>query len=260
VSRDVLVAALALGRRGMRIHPCVPSAKVPLLEDWPSRATLDHRTIESWWRRWPGANVGIATGGTMRLLAVDIDPDAGGEAGLAALEREHGAPPATVEVVTPRGGRHLYLIVPDGRPMPGNSVGRLAPGIDTRGDGGYVLAPPSVVAGRRYSWSVDSANRVAMAPCWLLDRLAQGCGNGEATPPEQWLQLVTSGVEQGARNQSVARLAGLLFRRLAAPKLVAELIACFNAVKCQPPLGAEELRRTLDSIAAREMRRRGLTP
>jgi hypothetical protein len=221
-------------------------------------ATLDPRTIESWWRRWPKANVAIATGGNIRLLVVDVDPEAGGEASFAQLERNHGTLPATAEVVTPRGGRHLYLIVPAGRPMPGNSAGKIGHGVDTRGQGGYVLAPPSTVDGRAYSWSVDSGDRIAEAPDWLLDLLDRGGGNGQATPPEEWLVLVTSGVDEGARNHSIARLAGLLFRRLPDPTLAAELVACWNAIKCRPPLGAEELKRTLDSIAKREMTRRGL--
>jgi hypothetical protein len=252
--------ALGYARRGLRIHPCVPGQKTPLLEDWPNRATLDPRTIESWWRRWPEANIGIAGGGEARLLVIDIDPDAGGEAAFTDLERAHGPLPSSVEAVTPRGGRHLYFLVPNGRAMPGNSAGKLGDGIDTRGRGGYVLAPPSSVNGRSYVWSVDSGDRIAEAPTWILDLLEQSGGNGHTTPPEEWLKLVTAGVAEGARNQTIARIAGLLFRRLPDPALAAELVACWNRVKCRPPLGAEELKRTVDSIAAKEMRRRGLKP
>jgi hypothetical protein len=259
MSADPVRAALAYARRGLRVHPVVPGEKLPLLEDWPNRATLDPTTITSWWRRWPNANIGIATGGEARLLAIDVDPDAGGEASFAKLEREHGSIAPTVEVVTPRGGRHLYLLVPGARPMPGNSAGKLGHGIDTRGQGGYVLAPPSVVNGRAYTWSVDSGDRISEAPAWLLDRLERAGTNGQATPPDEWQAIALEGVDHGARNQTIARVAGLLFRRLPDPILVAELVACFNAVKCRPPLGAEELKRTIDSIAAAEMRRRALS-
>ena len=72
--------------------------------------------------------------------------------------------------------------------------------------------------------------------------------------PRNGIELVTSGVDEGARNHAIARIAGLLFRRSArAETVAAELVACFNAVKCRPPLGAEELKRTIDSIAAKEM-------
>jgi Bifunctional DNA primase/polymerase, N-terminal/Primase C terminal 1 (PriCT-1) len=263
ICRTSPIKPLGYARRGFRVHPCRPDAKLPLLEDWPNRATLDPRTIKSWWRKWPEANVAIATGGAIRLLVIDVDPDAGGEASLRALEREYGALPATVECITPRGGRHIYLIVPSGRPMPGNSAGKLGEGIDTRGRGGYVIAPPSTVNGRPYAWSVDSGDRIADAPAWLFELLERSGANGQATPPEEWLALVTAGVDEGARNQTIARVAGLLFRRLVRSKpeevtLACELVACFNFTKCRPPLGAEELKRTLDSIAAKEMQRRGL--
>jgi hypothetical protein len=254
---DLARAAIGYARRGLRVHPVAADRKVALLEDWPNRATLDPTTIASWWRRWPTANVAIATGGAARILVVDVDPDAGGEASMAALEGAHSPMPATAEVVTPRGGRHLYLIVPSGRPMLGNSAGKLGRGIDTRGQGGYVLAPPSTVNGRHYTWSVDSGDRIAEAPPWLLDRLDQA-GNGNATPPEEWQGIALAGVDEGQRNQTIAKIAGLLLRRLPDPILAAELVACFNAVKCRPPLDSAELKRTLDSIAAREMKRRKL--
>jgi hypothetical protein len=255
---DLARAALAYARRGLRVHPCVHGQKLPLLKDWSTRATHDPRTVEWWWRRYSSANVAIATGGAMRLLVIDVDPDAGGEASLTALEREHGAVPATVESVTPRGGRHVYLIVPGARTIPGNSAGKLGQGLDTRGRGGYVVAPPSTVGGRLYRWSIDSADHISPAPAWLLDLLHQGGGNGHATPREEWQEIALRGVDAGARNQTIARIAGLLFRRLPDPIVAAELVACFNAVKCRPPLDSAELKLTLDSIAAREMKRRGL--
>jgi Bifunctional DNA primase/polymerase, N-terminal/Primase C terminal 1 (PriCT-1)/Histidine kinase-, DNA gyrase B-, and HSP90-like ATPase len=273
-------AALALARRGAPVLPlwwtgdageCAcgstdadhKAGKHPigaLVPHGVKDASLDPRTIESWWRRKPNANIGIATGGAMRLLVLDEDPDAGGAASLADLEREHGSLPATVEAVTPRGGRHVYLIVPTGRPLPTISAGKLGPGLDTRCAGGYVAAPPSKIGARTYSWSVDSADRFATAPAWLLERLAQGGGNGKATPPETWARLM-QGVDAGARNDSIARLAGLLFRRLRASEAetAAALILAFNEARCHPPLPVEEVQRILDSIAAAEMRRRGLT-
>ena len=143
--------------------------------------------------------------------------------------------------------------------MPRNTAGTLGKGIDTRGQGGYVLAPPSTVAGRPYTWSVNSGDRIAEAPGWLLDRLDHAGTSGHVTPPEEWQQIAFQGVDAGARNQTIARVAGLLFRRLPDPTIAAELVACFNHVKCRPPLEAAELKRTLDSIAAREMKRRGLS-
>jgi hypothetical protein len=274
-------AAHALARQGLPVLPlwwtlpngmcacspdpsqCKKPGKHPLgrlVHHGVKDATLDPRTIANWWRRAPEANIGIACGGAMSLLVVDVDPDTGGEASLAALEHEHGPLPATVEAVTPRGGRHIYLLVPSGRPLPTIGARRLGAGLDHRCQGGHVAAPPSMIAGKPYAWSVDGTRHFAEAPGWLLDRLARPAAKGHATPPEEWLELVTAGVDEGARNHAVARLAGLLFRRLPEPTLAAELLACWNQVKCRPPLDAAELKRTLDSIADREIKRRGLLP
>ncbi len=106
------------------------------------------------------------------LLVLDIDGEAGADA-LHDLEREHGELPATVEALTGGGGRHVYFRHP-GEPI-GNTAGKLGAGIDTRGDGGYVVGPPSPhPSGRRYQWSVDGHPddvEIAPAPDWLLEAL-----------------------------------------------------------------------------------------
>jgi hypothetical protein len=282
MSAELVRAALGYARRGLPVLPlwwtdnlaercacgaapgeCKPG-KHPLgdlVHHGVKDATLDQRTIVNWWRRCPPANIGIACGRAFRLLVVDVDPDGGGDASLVDLERAHGPLPHTIEATTPRGGRHLHMIVPAGRPLPTISAGKLGPGLDHRCQGGYVAAPPSAIFGKPYTWFVPDARRFAEAPGWLLERLGRsGSGNGDATPPEEWLKLVTAGVDEGARNHTIARIAGLLFRRLRATEaeLAAELVACWNATRCRPALEAHELKRTLDSIAAAEMRRRGL--
>ena len=85
---------------------------------------------------------------------LDIDGD-DGEASLRKLEAEHGALPDSVESITGKG-RHVWFRI-NGSPIR-NSASTIAPGIDVRGDGGYVLAPPSIhPSGKAYAWSVDCA-------------------------------------------------------------------------------------------------------
>ena len=279
---SALEAARALARRGLPVLPCwytdaagrcacgappgdnCKPGKHPLGRLVPKgvkNASIDRSTIESWWRRWPSANVAIATGGEPSgcwWSTSTRTPAA--RRRWPSSRREHGALPATVEVITPRGGRHLYFIVPSGRPMPGNSAGKLGarhryarPGRATS------CAPPSTVGGRPYAWSVDSGDRIAEAPAWLLDLPGARAAATAKRPPRGVAEARDSRAStHGARNQTIARIAGLLFRRLPDPTLAAELVACFNDVKCRPPLEAAELKRTLDSIAAREMQRRGL--
>jgi putative DNA primase/helicase len=261
---SALTIARALGA-DLPVHPVRPRGKVPILKDWPNRASTDPERIKAWWRRWPRANVGIACGGKARLLVLDVDPSAGGVESVRALKREHGEFPRTLQASTARDGRHLYFFVPAGREMPGNSAGLLGLGIDTRGQGGQVVAPPSTVLqtlpdGRRHFGSYRWLNRdegawIQPAPDWLLDRL-QEPASGRGTTPAQWLELATAGIDHGARNNAVTALAGLLFRRMPREaETAAALIACFNEVRCRPPLGAAELAGILNSIADRERRR-----
>ena len=161
----MIQTALALAARGFHIFPCRPRDKRPATANGLKDATTDPDIIQAWWQQQPDNNIAIATGAASGIFVVDVDGlDA--EATLRRLEAEHGALPATVEVITARG-RHVYFKWPQ-EPVR-NSAGKIGAHIDIRGDGGYVLCPPSIhPSGRRYSWSVDSADHIAEAPGWLL--------------------------------------------------------------------------------------------
>lgn len=194
------------------------------------------------------------------MLIVDIDPQHGGENSLAALVSQHGQLPDTLQARTPSGGRHLYFNIPLDVPMLGNTTGKLGPGIDTRGAGGNAIAPPSVVAGRQYRWrNRQKGAWIHPAPAWLIALLDADDGN-RAASPQEWLDLAISGVDEGQRNTVIARLAGKLLRYLPAKDALfaAELLACWNQVRCRPPLTHAELATILNSIATAEMQRRQL--
>jgi hypothetical protein len=125
---SVLDAALKAAQLGWHVFPVEPRGKRPLVK-WRDESTTDPVRLTSWWEAWPDANIGIDTGKS-DLLVVDVDP--GGQLPFEL--------PATLEVTTGRG-RHLYYAGHDGI---GNSASKLAPNVDTRGDGGYVLGPGSV--------------------------------------------------------------------------------------------------------------------
>jgi hypothetical protein len=254
--------ALALARRGLFVFPCWPRSKEPATSKGCKEATVDADLVEHWWRREPGSNIGVATGKQSGIFVLDVDGE-DAEVELKKLEDKHGALPATVEAITGKG-RHLYFSWPD--LLVRNSAGKIAAGLDVRGEGGYVLAPPSIhPSGRAYAWSVDSAREFAPAPPWLL-AMANGDRNGgngldgrngTATPPEMWRDLVRNGVEEGARNDSIARLAGHLLRNRVGPFVVLELLQAWNATHCRPPLDAAEIERTVNSICGLERKRRG---
>jgi hypothetical protein len=245
---------LALAARGLKVFPCRPRDKLPATEHGCKDATTDPDMIRRWWRAEPQCNVAIATGALSGIFVVDVDGlDA--EFELRRLEAEHGALPPTVEVIT-GNGRHAYFKMP-ATPLR-NSASKIAPHVDVRGDGGYVIAPPSIhPSGRAYAWSVDCASAIAAAPDWLLARIAEPERNGAPTPPSEWRALVAAGVDEGARNCTIAKLSGHLLRRFLDPFVVLDLMQCWNAVRCRPPLPDADVTRIVDSICSKELRRRG---
>ncbi|MGH9155202.1 MAG: bifunctional DNA primase/polymerase [Acidimicrobiales bacterium] len=152
---------------------CASVGKHPRTRRGLHEASTDRTTVERWWRAWPRANVAIRTGslepGAEGLVVVDIDPRHGGDASLDELVAVHGGLPETAVVRTGGQGRHLYFAHP-GCAVRNSAGTRLGAGLDVRGDGGYVIAPPSVHAnGRAYEWR--SLASPAPLPEWLLDRL-----------------------------------------------------------------------------------------
>ena len=248
--------ALRLAERGLAVFPCRPRDKRPATANGLKDATTDPSAIRQWWQQDPQFNIAVATGAMSKIFVTDIDSlDA--EMELRKLEAEHGELPPTVESITARG-RHLFFQWPDQSVR--NSAGKIAPGIDVRGDGGYVLVPPSMhPSGRRYCWSVDSASAFAAAPDWLLEKAAAvanggGAGSG-ATPPAAWRELV-KGVAEGARDCSTAKLAGYLLRHHIDPFVTLKLLQDWNAMSCAPPLPENNITRIVDSIAGKELKRR----
>ena len=175
---NALNAALAYAKLGIRVFPIGHKTKVPLIEAWPDLATTDTDTITGWWNKtFKGAGIGIATGKSAKGLffVLDVD-DKDGKSGsdvLHDLETDHGKLPDTVTVLTPTGGRHLYFMT--NVEIRNDAGKRLGQGLDIRGNGGYVCAPPSTHPnGKTYAFEHGSAIgdiKPADAPDWLIKRL-----------------------------------------------------------------------------------------
>lgn len=166
-------AALSYARRSIPVFPCQPGGKRPLTYNGFWEATTDPCRIKAWWRRWPSANIGITTGKKSGLLVLDVDPRGGGPESLAVLEGQSGTVPHTARSRTGGGGVHVFFRYPP-REEVRNSAGWLGPGLDVRGEGGYVVVPPSKTQ-RPYEWIDKSPLAEAM---WLLKCLSE---NGEKT-------------------------------------------------------------------------------
>jgi putative DNA primase/helicase len=156
-----LQAALAYASRGWPVFPCNRENKQPLTEHGVKDATIDPDVIAGWWKRWPDAMIALACGRAAGVFVLDLDVEGDSDGSkLAALsgqlEEALGAPlPITWTVITPRGGRHYYFAMPAETPI-GNRAGLLGKGshIDVRGDGGYVILPPSARPdGKAYAWA-----------------------------------------------------------------------------------------------------------
>jgi hypothetical protein len=235
----MLTAALDHALRGWRVFPV--AGKVPRIAAWPTQATTDEAIVRRWWQTWLTADIGIATGGG--LLVLDVDPRHGGDASLAELERRHGPLPDTPRALTGGGGVHLYFAVDQ---TIGNRAG-LVPGIDLRGEGGFVVAPPSKHAsGRGYAWELGASPDdvpLAPAPRWLLKQLAEGAVD----------RLRVDGVplviHQGERNHRLHQLGCLLRRYGLQERAIVGCLDVINREHATPPLDPEEVARIATSAA-----------
>lgn len=160
-------------------------------------ATRDPEIVTNWWRLAPHANIGIPTGALSGLVALDVDTRKYGDDSLFELTQRYGALPFTVMALTGGGGFHYLFAHPGSYLKIRNSVENLGSGLDVRGDGGYIIVPPSSHAsGRRYEWELSCHPKdipLAPIPGWLLDRIVDtprpatpppGEGTGQLYPSE----------------------------------------------------------------------------
>lgn len=170
---SLLDAALYYARLGWPVFPCAPRGKRPLTPHGCRDGSTDEATIRAWWQRWPEANIGMLCGakGGVSVLDVDVERDDAGQviedgwASLRKLEDEHGELPRTVKSRTPRGGAH-FIFRADPPPACKNDFRK---GIDVRGDGYYIIMPPSIHPnGGVYAWDVSPEDmQPAELPDWL---------------------------------------------------------------------------------------------
>jgi hypothetical protein len=236
----MLRAALRYASMGFSVFPCEPRGKEPRTRHGCKDATREPDQIRKWWTRCPESNVAIATGAISGMLVLDIDPRHGGDDSLATLEASFGKLPGTPTVLTGGGGLHIYFRHP-GIEIP-NSAGRISPGIDVRGDGGYVIAPPSVHdSGNLYHWEVSSRIdelTIADAPQGLLDLVLAPARNGNSAKGFE----PTAEFKDGARNDFLYRSARSFHAKFKSTE--AEILAMldgFNESRCKPPVSGDEL-------------------
>lgn len=148
-------AARWYAANGIHVFPCEPAGKRPITRNGFKDATTNLPQIDRWWTDTPTANIGVPTGGRFDVIDIDGPP---GYRSLGLLREEGKLPPVRGWVGTPRGGMHAYI-----RPTGDGNAAGFRKGLDFRGKGGYVVAPPSIGPnGRRYDW-LEPLNLTALA-------------------------------------------------------------------------------------------------
>jgi hypothetical protein len=176
-----LTLVFRYAERGLRVFPVARREKGPChgeISSWTEEATTDETQIRQWFGQSDPPNVGVATGvweGNGELFAADIDlRDSGDDETIDGhetwnnLQAEQEEPvPETLTVDTPSGGTHHYFRVPPGVEIK-SANDNLGDGVDTKGHGGYVVAPPSTTEAGAYTFRKDASDKIAPAPSWLV--------------------------------------------------------------------------------------------
>ncbi|GAA4900452.1 bifunctional DNA primase/polymerase [Tessaracoccus lubricantis] len=138
-------AAARFAAAGVSVFPCVPGEKRPLVRRGFHDASTDVHQVAGWWSRWPSANIGIPTGAASGIEVVDVDVHATGTGfpAFRTAHREGHAAGWAALVRTPSGGLHAYYPADSDRVQSSWQAARAH--VDFRGDGGYIIAPPSKV-------------------------------------------------------------------------------------------------------------------
>jgi hypothetical protein len=238
------LAALRYVKAGWAIFPCRTGQKTPANSNGLLGARKDPQAVKQTWAAHPTLNVAIATGSPSGLIVLDVDGDDGMES-LRKLEKQHSPLPRTASIVTPSGGQHFYFAHPGVEIR--NTAGFPGPHLDIRGDGGYVLAPPSVVYGKTYE--LDERAPVAPMPAWLVQLLTKRQSSPSTrVDPAVWENMVQRGVTAGERNQQLTRLAGYLVNHLPDPGVVLGIVQNTNRERCRPPLPDREISTLVGSV------------
>ncbi len=215
---------------------CASPGKHPATASGVKDATTDEAAVRRWFEGGASYNIGIAAGRDTGMVILDVDPKNGGNESIGQFKL-----PRTMEVITGSGGRHYYFAYPkEGQVR--NSVNKLAPGLDVRADGGYVVAPPSVHAsGGEYRWAIDPRTvELAACPKFIVKSSQKPEVRSQNTDDEV--------IPEGQRNDTLASIAGAMRRKGCDAETIYAALINVNQRRCRPPMEYEELKKIADSI------------
>jgi putative DNA primase/helicase len=223
---------------------CANVGKHPMTNDGFKSASSEQEKVRWFFTGEPDANVGVRTGAESGIVVLDVDPRHGGDQSLAQLFQEHGPFPATVVVRTGGGGWHYYFAHPgQGHTIPNRQ--NLRPGLDLRGDGGYVLGAGSNHVHGEYAFADGyGLHQVQLAPIpkWLMDVIL---GAVEASP-------ATCGTEgalgKGERHPVLFALAGAMRQKGMSRAGIEAALKAENVARCNPPLDEKEITKMVAGV------------
>ncbi|MBF0232494.1 MAG: bifunctional DNA primase/polymerase, partial [Desulfamplus sp.] len=250
--QGILNAALEYIEYGLSVIPIDPKSKRPLIQwkEFQSRIASDAE-VEAWWSKWPDANLGIVTGAVSGVIAIDAD----GPEGLRYMETECQQTP--IHSITGKG-RHALLKHPGFNVQ---NATRVLPEIDIRGDGGYIVAPPSIhhETGKQYQWEFNGLGLDELDELPAYEPIQPVNGSSK---PKDGIDLsgidvntdTRDGVGEGHRNDSLAKLAGRWIGKGLPFKDVLIAARGWNQSNT-PPMPDDEVKRTVQSIWSAEQRK-----
>lgn len=226
------------------VFPVSQQTKKPLTPHGCKDAKKDPGAIKAWWKRYPDASIGIATGSVSSLLVIDedVDEDKGlnGVHEMQIWETDNGEFPETVRAITGRGGAHLYYRY-EGKDL-GNRAGVIE-GVDVRGEGGYIIAPPSIHPnGTQYEWECDP-EETELAE--IDDTVKKFLSLKKKAPGEKF--KLPNTIESGQRNSTLYRFACSLQSQGLTDEAISAAVMAENETRCSEPLSKDEITQLIRS-------------
>ena len=233
-----LELALWLADNEYQIFPC--SGKMPLLTNWPEMATSDMDMVECWWEKHPNANIGISCS---NLLVIDIDckKENGFDWYKTLTEEQVMSLSGAMQVTTPSGGMHLYFRCPENNAK--NTVGTIFPGLDTRAQGGYVMAPGN--KGYVMDEEPKALSELEEIPDWFI-KVIHKAKKSKATNEDMGI------ISSGNRNAALTSMAGTMRRIGMSLNEIYASLAVVNDERCEKKLTDKEVLNIAKSVAKYE--------
>ncbi len=264
---NMLEVAIRYAERGIPVFPihtptgeggcscgkadCQNIGKHPRTAHGLKDASTEPHKIKEWWAQWPDANIGIPTGAASGILVLDVDPKNGGNESLGELQLSNEPFPDTLTVITGSGGKHFFFRHPANVDIRNTTCLAGFKGLDIRGNGGYIVAVPSLHAsGQRYRRDQNSPKEMAYPPDWFIRLAVNGSGRVKSVDKSLDTEAILKGVPEGQRNESIFKLACRLCHS-GVPKEIAEKVVLIAAAECTPPLPESETLRTISGVYQR---------